>query len=76
MQGTGGFFKIRMPAKGKGKRGGARVIYLYIKEYAVIFFIFVFPKNEAENLTAKQKQYLKGQSHEIRKKIKDSQYAK
>lgn len=27
MQGTGGLRKIRVASKGKGKRGGARVIY-------------------------------------------------
>lgn len=72
---TGGFSKIRMPAKAKGKRGGARVIYLYLKEYSIVFFLFVYPKNEAENLSMKQKQYLKKLSHEIRKTIPNSQYA-
>jgi len=57
------------------KRGGARVIYLYLQEYSIVFFLFVYPKNEAENLTMKQKQYLKKLSHEIRKTIPNSQYA-
>ena len=29
MQGSGGVRKLRWGAKGKGKRGGARIIYLY-----------------------------------------------
>ena len=30
IQGSGGVRKLRWAAKGKGKRGGARVIYVYV----------------------------------------------
>lgn len=46
IQGTGGLRKIRIPMenKGKGKRGGARVIYVDIEIKEIIYFINVYTK--------------------------------
>jgi hypothetical protein len=49
-----GLRKIRRPAKGHGKRGGARVIYYYVASDSRIYFVFAYAKNEQENLTEKQ----------------------
>jgi hypothetical protein len=57
--GTGGLRKIRMAAKGHGKRGGARVIYYYFTSAAQIALLLAYAKNEAEDLTAAQKKVLK-----------------
>lgn len=57
--GTGGLRKIRMAAKGHGKRGGARVIYYYFTSASQIALLLAYAKNEAENLTAVQKKALK-----------------
>ena len=59
--GTGGCRKIRLadPAHGRGKRGGARVHYLYIPRAAVIYLIFVYGKQEQSTLTPQQKRALK-----------------
>jgi hypothetical protein len=59
--GTGGLRKIRMPdpGRGKGKRGGARVHYLWLKHRGRIYFIFVYGKNESARLTAEQKRQLR-----------------
>lgn len=57
--GTGGLRKIRLAAKGHGKRGGARVIYYYFTSAAQIALLLAYAKNEAENLTAAQKKMLK-----------------
>ena len=35
---SGGLRKIRMRLPGRGKRGGARVIYLYLEERVTIVF--------------------------------------
>ena len=35
IQGTGGLRKVRVASKGKGKRGGARVIYYYLNSFKV-----------------------------------------
>jgi hypothetical protein len=59
IQGTGGLRKIRMAARGKGKRGGARVIYCFVPVDETIYMIFVYDKGEADDLTSDQKKTLK-----------------
>lgn len=49
--GTGGVRKLRVPASGRGKRGGARVIYLFGGDDVPIFLLAVFAKNERSDLT-------------------------
>lgn len=50
---SGGFRKIRMAGKGKGKSGGYRVIY-YIVTNDSILLTFFYAKNKQINLTAEQ----------------------
>lgn len=58
---TGGLRKIRIPLanKSKGKRGGARVIYIDIDVKETIYFINVYSKDEKEDLTPDEKKALK-----------------
>ena len=51
MSGTGGYRKLRFARSGMGKRGGARVIYLYGGEDLPIFLITVYAKSEKGNLS-------------------------
>ena len=59
--GTGGFRKVRWvdPSRGKGKRGGIRVIYYYLTSDHQIWFFTVYDKNEASDLTSDEKRILK-----------------
>jgi len=50
----------RRPAKGRGKRGGARVIYYYVCVQHTILLIMTYAKNEQEDLDRKQLQVLAG----------------
>ena len=59
IQGAGGFRKIRMGLPGRGKRGGCRVIYLYVKSASRIYTVYLYPKNEEVDLSADQKKILK-----------------
>ena len=52
--GTRGLRKIRMALPGRGKRGGARVIYYDVSDLKRILFLSVYAKNEAEDLTSSQ----------------------
>ena len=61
MPGTGGFRKLcwRDPNRGKGKRGGLRVIYYYLTADNQIWFFTVYDKDEAVDLTTEEKKILK-----------------
>lgn len=48
--GTGGVRKVRFGAKGKGKRGGARVIYYWYSDDAPIYALLAYGKNEITDL--------------------------
>jgi len=48
---TGGVRKIRWALQGKGKRGGARVIYYFHNENFPLFLLTAYAKNQKENLT-------------------------
>jgi len=45
MPGTGGVRKLRVPASGRGKRGGARVIFLFGGDDVQVFLLAGFAKN-------------------------------
>ncbi len=51
MPGTGGYRKRRFGRAGMGKRGGARVVYLYGGSEFPIFLITVYAKAEKGNLS-------------------------
>src|SRR5437764_12961326 len=58
MPGTGGFRKLRWgdPRRGKGRRGGLRVIYYYFPGEQQIWLMTLYDKDEASDLTPKEKQ--------------------
>jgi hypothetical protein len=59
IQGTGGIRKIRVGIKGKGKRGGGRVIYYYLDKKYRFYLLTIYAKNEMEDLSEDQKRQLK-----------------
>lgn len=52
---TNGLRKFRWSAGGKGKRGGARVIYYYGGDLMPIFLIAVYAKSEKADMTNAEK---------------------
>ena len=72
IQGAGGFRKIRMGLPGRGKRGGCRVIYLYVKPASRIYFVYLYAKNEAVDLSSEQKKLLYHIAKEIHEQAKKS----
>lgn len=61
IQGTGGLRKVRIARTGKGKSGGARVIYYYHNEGKPILLLLIYAKATQNNLTNEQKAQLKKQ---------------
>lgn len=61
MPGCGGLRQIRVrdPKRQKGKRGGARVIYLHVPEANWLLLLDIYDKDEKGNLTAPEKKVLK-----------------
>jgi hypothetical protein len=59
--GTGGIKKFRMAdsSRGKGKRGGLRVIYLDLADKEITYLLYVYGKDEADDLTNNEKKMLK-----------------
>jgi len=54
IKGSDGARKVRFEAYGKGKRGGARIIYVYIVGEEIIYFIYAYPKSVKDTLTAQE----------------------
>jgi hypothetical protein len=65
MRGTGGFRKLRVPRRGMGKSGGARVVYIRRNQRFPVFLITVFAKNEKENLSMAERNALKKRADSI-----------
>ena len=51
VQGTGGIRKVRWALDGRGKRGGARVIYFYHDADMPLFALTAYAKNERADLS-------------------------
>jgi len=70
--GTGGLRKLRWGAQGKGKRGGARVLYVYFAFYEKIYLLSTYPKGVKIDLTetekAEIKRLIKILEHELKTK--------
>lgn len=65
IQGTGGLRKVRIARPGRGKSGGARVIYYYHNEDKPILLLLIYAKTDQDNLTDAQKAQLKKHVDEI-----------
>lgn len=55
VQGTGGIRKVRWALDGRGKRGGARVIYFYHDTDMPLFALTAYAKNERADLSQQDK---------------------
>ena len=71
MPGCGGLRKARWRdiRRGKGTRGGLRIIYLYVREADRVLLLDVYDKNEADDLTPDEKSLLASLAHAYREEI-------
>lgn len=70
MAGTGGVRKIRCEDRNRGKSGGWRVLFADYEREEVTVLIWAFPKNKQANLTASQKQVVRGLKAQLDQEIK------
>ncbi len=75
MPGTGGLRKLRWAGKGKGKRGGYRVIYFCFDETIPLYLLAVYPKNQRIDLTSEQKKRLTALARELKQQARSSRKA-
>jgi len=71
IKGACGVRKVRMRLPGRGKSGGARVIYLYLENHAVLYFLTLYTKKEQADLTPDQKKAICAVVEEIKRAWRD-----
>ena len=54
VKGGGGIRKLRHALPGRGKRGGVRVIYYWLRNDGQIYMLLIYPKSKKDTLTARE----------------------
>lgn len=67
--GLGGLRKIRLALPGRGKRGGARVLYLLFVRAETVFLLYVFTKGEFGDLPSDKRRVIKRLVEEIKREF-------
>lgn len=57
--GTGGVRKVRIGIRGRGKSGGARVIYYYFDRSVPLYLLALYAKNERADVSADEKKTMR-----------------
>ncbi|HEY2732111.1 MAG TPA: type II toxin-antitoxin system RelE/ParE family toxin [Polyangia bacterium] len=69
--GTGGLRKVRIRLAGRGKSGGARMIYFFLNEGTPVVALMVYAKNRTAQLTKAQEKELAAIASGIKKAKKE-----
>lgn len=64
IRGGGGIRKLRWAAQGRGKSGGIRVIYYWVRRDGRILMLLAYPKSRKDTLTA-------GETETLRRLVKE-----
>ncbi len=64
--GCRGLRKVRMALPGRGKSGGARVIYLYLPDAHILYLFLLFKKSDTTNLSQSQRNQLGSLADQIK----------
>jgi mRNA-degrading endonuclease RelE of RelBE toxin-antitoxin system len=54
IRGSGGLREMRWGVKGRGKRGGSRVIYYWAVNQDQLLMLLIYPKNVRDDLSQNQ----------------------
>jgi hypothetical protein len=69
IQGTGGFRKVRMALKDRGKSGSTRVIYLYFLSAQIIVLGMIYKKSDRDTLSHDQKKSLRAIADQLKDQL-------
>ena len=74
MPGCGGLRKARWrdTRRGKGTRGGLRIVYLYVPDADRVLLLDVYDKDEADDLTPDEKRLLASLAQAYREEVRRS----
>ena len=72
IQGTGGLRKARIadPGRGKGKRGGYRVIYLDLPRVERTYLLALYDKDEKDDISPEEKRILRSLVVALKREVK------
>jgi len=72
IQGTGGLRKARIadPSRGKGKRGGHRVIYLDLPGVERTYLLALYGKDEKDDISPDEKKILRALVEQLKREAK------
>lgn len=65
IKGGGGIRKLHYAVQGRGKSGGVRVIYYWVKDSHLIYMLVVYPKSKKDDLTDKETAILRNYVKEL-----------
>lgn len=65
IKGGGGIRKLRYAMQGRGKSGGVRLIYYWVKDSHQIYMLVVYPKSKKDDLTDKETAILRNYVKEL-----------
>ena len=54
IKGGGGIRKLRVALPGRGKSGGVRVIYYWLRNDGQIYMLLIYPKSKKDDLTHRE----------------------
>lgn len=72
IQGTGGLRKLRIadPSRGKGKKGGYRVIYLDLPDVERTYLLALYDKDEKDDISQEEKRVLRSLVEKLKKEAR------
>ena len=69
IRGTGGLRKMRFALDGRGKSGGARILYVDFVVYERIYLVYAYPKNEKEDITSEEREAFRKMIEKAKKEL-------
>ena len=66
IQGTGGVRKLRVAASGRGKRGGARVVYYYLDDAMPGYGLLAYAKSAKTDMSPKERRAVSAIAAELK----------